>query len=160
MSKLVKKIMKSGSEYLNPGEVVEEAIVAQPPGRMMAQGVGGLAGVAIHSKIKKNREAKGGSEVTNGIASELPAPALLGVTSGGDILVLTQSAMSGKVKGLARRIERGEAAGFEAKKAKLVGKFSLRFTDGSVYHCDIPMSVGMKDFADALQRHGIFGETD
>ncbi|NOX23426.1 MAG: hypothetical protein GXP36_10090 [Actinobacteria bacterium] len=158
MSKLVKKIMKTGSEHLSAGEMVEEAILVQPPGRVMGQSVGGLAGIAIHKKIQKNREARTDGESVDGVANDIPGTAILAISSGGDVLAFTQAAMSGKVKELAIRIPRGDVAGFEAKKAKLVGKFSMSFKDGSAYHCDVAMSVGMKDFTTALQRHGIFGE--
>lgn len=159
MSKLLKKILKTSPEFLEATETVVSAIAVTPPGQVMAQGVGGLAGVAINHKIQKNRAEKAGAEVVDGMGSTVPTKNVyLGISSSGDLLVLEKSAMSGKVTGLGMRIPRSDLDGFEAEKKKLIGKFTLRFKDGSIFQCDVPMSVGLKDFADGLQRVGIFGE--
>lgn len=69
--------------------------------------------------------------------------------------LLRQIGDVGKVTGISARVQRNELASYTAKKTKLIGKISLWFTDGSVYHADVPMGMGLDGFTGVLQRHGV-----
>lgn len=156
MSKVLKKVIKSGSEYLAPTESIDAAMAVTSSGQIVAQSVGGIAGVIVNKRMQAKRAAAEGPPVEDGLARELPTNNVyLAALSNGDLVFFDKSAMSGKVTGLAARVPSNDVASYTTKKAKLIGKVTLRFTDGSVYHADVPMGMGLDDFAGVLQRHGV-----
>ena len=155
ISKILRKDIKSGSGHLAPTESIEAVLGVTPSGQIMAHGVGGIAGIAVSKKIHAKRASADGPSVENGLAQELPANNVyLAALSNGDLVFFDKSVMSGRVTGLAARVPRNDLASYTMKTAALIGKVTLRFTDGSVYHADVPMGMGLNDFAGVLQRHG------
>lgn len=156
MSKILKKVIKSGAGHLAPTESIEAAMAVTAPGQIAAQSIGGIAGLVVNKKIQAKRAAANPEAVENGLAQDLPSNNVyLTALSNGDLVFFEKSVMSGKVTGIAARIPRSDLASYAAKKAKLIGKITLRFTDGSVYNADVPMGMGLDDFTGVLQRHSV-----
>lgn len=160
MSRVLKKVVKVGTAFIEPTESIESAMAVTTPqtilGQAIGQAIGGFAGIMIISSTTGARAADDGPPADGGLAKDLPSHNVyLAALSSGDIVFFDKSSMSGKVTGLAARVSRDSLAVYAVKKSKLNGQLALGFKDGSTYHADVPMSVGMDELIDVLERHGI-----
>lgn len=156
MSRVLKKVVKVGTAFIEPTESIETAMAVTSPGHILGHAVGGLVGISIWTNTAKKRAADDEPPAGGGVAENLPSHNVyLAALSSGDIVFFDKSLMSGKVTGLAARASSESLAGYAVKKSKMNGQLALQFTDGSMYYADVPMSVGLDELTDFLERHGI-----
>ena len=128
-----KRITKAAGDELRQGETVEVATLFQPSGMaglLTGAAVGGMVGAAVASKLRKQDD--GGLVTDEGIAASIPKVAVVvGLTSGGRVLVYVQGKMSGKPKEFAVALDRADIATIEVEPGKISKKVLVVFRDGT-----------------------------
>ena len=154
MIDFAKKIRKSCSEHLLPGEEVLAGTFVQPAGafrRQVAMGaVGGLIGAAPGEAMAKKRKENSDATPGEGMSIDIPAgKAVLGLTPQ-RLLVFGHSTMSGKPKGLNAAIPLDEVKSISLEQGKLMGKLLVTFHDDSSIDFDVQKTVKPGPFVDAF----------
>jgi hypothetical protein len=151
----VKKVTKHRSADLHPGETVEGAVFAQPPGsvgRQVAFGVGGVAGGAIASKMAgKRAEGHEGAD-ESGMAESFPAGNVVLAVTPNRFLVFGHSKMSGKPTELEAEYSLDQIHEIALDKRKMHFSMVLRFVDDSVVDLDVVKTAKPSDFVDVFTR--------
>lgn len=149
MPDFTKKIMKTRSEDLQPGEDLKEATVGQPSGTFSRQAVGGLAGVLIAKKMASKRDDGAGD---SGIAMSVPADAnlLIGVTDR-RLLFFEVAAMSGNAKTLAAAVDLAEVHQMAVEKHKMTSSLTITFSDNSTRVFECVKMTKPQDLVDAFE---------
>lgn len=60
MSKILKKVIKTGSGHLAPTESIEAVLGVATSGQIVAHSVGGIAGMVVNKKLQAKRAAADG----------------------------------------------------------------------------------------------------
>ena len=140
MASWEKKIKSGGGKDLQPGETLLGGALLNPPGmtgKMMARGVGGAVGSALHDKFGTDVDAEELSSDTGIAARFLDKPVWMAVTPT-RLLVWGHSTLSGKPKGLEFTLERSDVTSIDLDKQKTCHLVTMRFADGSGRMFEVP----------------------
>lgn len=154
MIDFAKKIRKSCSEHLLPGEEVLAGTFVQPAGAFRRQvafsAIGGVVGAAAGEALAKRRQENSEANPNEGLSIDIPAgKAVLGLTPQ-RLLVFGHSAMSGKPKGLNAAIPLDQVTAITLEQGKLMGKLLVTFHDGSSIDFDVQKTVKPGPFVEAF----------
>lgn len=125
-----KKIEKASSDKtgIRPGETVLEACTTNPSGtmkRMLSKELAGVVG-SLASSQSNNNGPEGG-----GMADRFPEGQHFVVLTDQRLLVVKNSALTGKPKELASEWSLAEIASISVEKGKMADPFTIMFSDGS-----------------------------
>ncbi len=143
MASWMKKLDKVSRGDLNPGEELIAAVFLQPMGTMtkaVGQGVGGLIGKAVASKMGGSANATATAELVtdSGIGSTFDdQPSVIGLTHQ-RVLVYSYGAMGGKPKDLKMWIAAMDLVSVDVEQQKATYRVVLHFRDGSAKVFEAP----------------------
>lgn len=139
MADWVKRIHKSCSGDLQPGEQVLAAALLQPHGnskRLAMGAAGGALGVLVASKLRRKDD---GTLVSDeGIAATIPDGTIVMGLTGGRVLLFGQAAMSGRPKELKATLARNDIAAIELGTGTAFRDVTIAFSDGTGRRFETP----------------------
>ena len=141
---------------LSPGETVDAAAVLLPQGsiaRMAGGAVGGLVGVAAAHALsdKSAKKANDANSAGGGVASTFPLGAQMTVAATSQrLVVMKNSALSGKPKEIAGSIPWAQIAGVTIDSGALRKKLVLSFVDDTEVNLEAGKIIKLEPLADAI----------
>ena len=153
MPDFTKKIMKTRSEDLQPGEDLIEATVGQPSGTFSRQALGGVVGILAAKKMANKREAELQGTGDSGMAAAVPADkqVLIGLTAQ-RLLFFEVGAMSGNAKSLATAVDLKDVHAIAVEKHKMTYSLVITFADNSARMFECVKMTKPQDLVDAFEQ--------
>lgn len=148
----VKKVTKSRSSDLHPGEEVEAAVLVQPAGtmnRMIGGQLGGIVGAVVADRGAAKRAEETAETADHGMADDFPDKAAVLALTPTRFLVFGHATVSGKVTDLVAEYRRSDVT-IDAEKNKLQWRFVITLPDGSTVDVDAPRPGKPEAFVKAL----------
>ena len=156
MADFAKKIMKTRSGDLQPGEKLTEATVGQPSGtfsRQAAGALGGVVGVLAAKKMASKREEALQGAGDSGMAASVPGDKqlLIGLTDR-RLLFFEVGAMSGNAKSLAAAIDLVDVHKMAVEKHKMTSSLVITFADNSARMFECVKTTKPQDLVEAFDQ--------